>query len=336
MKNLSYIIEDRNDNLIINLTSDIASPLSLKFRRNGTMQSAKYSTINEGVHNWTIPLSNYSLGDVLSDFTLSTSNKSLWEYDEGVTILLDGKEYDNIHSNSFTMNFDKADEYTLEAVYVGNDKMAMSSTGKKTFAVSQPTIENPSPTQTGKYKLAFKNTNLSTLTYNDGAEIRFVLTQGGSAVRGKTIECVTPKSIRSIDTNKNGEVFYYNTGFDAGKYKLGAYFYDYQDRADKKIVDSTYKTITIKKADPRITYTTATVKKGQKVGIFVRDNKGNRVVNEKVPVYLNGKLYTKTTNSNGNIWFKMTNTGTFKFKITYKGNKNLNKKTVTFTKKIKR
>lgn len=336
MKILSYIIENRTDNLIINLTSNVLNPLALTFKRNGTSQTAINSTINEGVHNWIIPLSNYSLGDVLSEFQISTTGKYLWDFDEGVTILLDGKEYDTIYSDTFTMNFDKADEYTLEAVYVGNDKMAMSSTGKKTFAVSQPTIENPSPTQTGKYKLAFKNKNLSTLTYNDGAEIRFVLTQGGSPVRGKTIECVAPKSIKSIDTNKNGEVYYSNIGFDAGKYKLGAYFYDYQDRADKKIVDSTYKTITIKKADPKITYTTATVKKGQKVGIFVRDNKGNRVVNEKVPVYLNGKLYTKTTNSNGNIWFKMTNTGTFKFKVAYKGNKNLNKKTVTFTKKIKR
>lgn len=323
---------------MINISSDITSPLSLTFKRNGTTQTAINSTINEGIHNWIIPLSNYSIGDTLSEFTVSTSSKKPWELDEGVTVLIDGKEYDNIHTDSFTLNFDKEDEYTVECVFAGNDKLAMSSTGKKTFKASQPTdVEDDTPTPTvGKYKLKFKDTNLKTLTYNDGKAIRFVLTHGSQFVRGKTIECVTPNSIRSIDTNKNGEVFYTNTGFNAGTYKLGAYMYDYQDKVDKKIVDSTYKTITIKKANPTITYTTATVKKGEKVGIFVRDNKGNRVVNEKVPVYLNGKLYTKTTNSNGNIWFKMTNTGTFKFKVAYKGNKNLNKKTVTFTKKIKR
>ena len=317
----------------------MSSALSLTFKRNGTTQTAINSTINDGTHNWTIPLSNYSIGDTLSNFTVSTTGKKPWQLDEGVTILLDGKEYDTIYSDSFTMNFDKADEYTLEAVYVGNDKLAMSSTGKKTFVVTQPSVENPSPNasiSTGKYKLVFKNKNLSTMTYNDGTEIRFVLTQGGEPVIGKTIEKVTPKSILSSDTNKNGEVYFTNTGFNAGKYKIGAYFYDYQDSADKKIVDSTYKTITIKKANPTITYTTDTVKKGQKVGIYFRDNKGNRIVNEKVPIYLNGKLYTKTTNSNGNIWIKMTNTGTFKFKVAYKGHKNLNKKTVTFTKKIKR
>ena len=333
---MSFIIENQSDDLIINITSNISSALSLSFKRNGTTQTAISSTINKGVHNWTIPLSNYSLGDTLSNFTVSITGKKPWELDEGVTILLDGKEYDNINTSSFTMNFDKADEYTIEAVYVGNDKLGMSSTGKKTFAVSQPSVQEQSPTQTGKYKLVFKNKNLSTLTYNDGAKVEFVLTQGGYPVIGKTIEKVTPKSILSSDTNKNGEVSFTNIGYNAGKYKIGAYFYDYQDSADRKIVDSTYKTITINKANPTIHYTGDEVKKGQKVGIFFRDNQGNRIVNEKVPIYLNGKLYTKTTNSNGNIWIKMTNTGTFKFKVAYKGNKNLNKKTVTFTKKIKR
>lgn len=314
----------------------MTTPLSLRFKRNNTLQTAINSTIQDGVHNWNIPLSNYSIGDTLSEFTVSISDVKPWELDEGVTILLDGKEYDVIHSDYFTLNLDKEDEYTLEAVFSGNDKLEMATTGKVRFKANQPTVENPSPSQTGKYSLKFKNPNLSTLTYNDGKEIRFVLTQGGVPVRGKTIECVTPKEILSSDSNKDGEVYYTNKGYNAGTYKLGAYMYDYQDRADKKIVDSTYKTITIKKANPNITYTTATIKKGEKVGIFVRDNKGNRVVNEKVPVYLNGKLYTKTTNSNGNIWFKMTNTGTFKFKIAYKGNKNLNKKTVTFTKKVQR
>lgn len=330
------IIQNKNDDIIINIASNMSTPLSLRFKRNGTLQTAINSTINDGVHNWTIPLTPYSIGDELTEFTVSTTNKKVWELDEGVTILLDGKEYDVVHSDNFTINFPNEDEYTLEAVFSGNDKLAMSTTGKVRFKATQPSVENPSPTQTGRYSLKFKDTNLSTLTYNDGKEIRFILTQGGTPVRGRTIECVTPKSIRSIDSNKNGEVFYTNLGFNAGTYKLGAYMYDYQDRADKKIVDSTYKTITIKKADPTITYTTSAVKKGEKIGIFIRDNKGNRIVNEKVPVYLNGKLYTKTTNSNGNIWFKMTNTGTFKFKIAYKGNKNLNKKTVTFTKKVQR
>jgi hypothetical protein len=212
----------------------------------------------------------------------------------------------------------------------------MAMTDKKTFRVTQPSVENPNPSQTGKYKLEFVDKNLKTLTYNDGKEIKFRLTRGGTAVRGKTVEKVTPTKILSSDTNKEGIVSFSNTGYPAGSYKIGAYMYDYQDSADKKIVDSTYKTITIKKADPTITYTTASVKKGQKVQIKFKDNKGNVVVNEKVPIYINGKLYNKKTNKNGNIWIKMTNTGTFKFKVVYKGNKNLNKKTITFTKKVKK
>ena len=201
---------------MINISSDIISPLSLTFKRNGTSQTAINSTVNEGIHNWIIPLSNYSIGDTLSEFTVSTSSKKPWELDEGVTVLIDGKEYDNIHTDSFTLNFDKEDEYTVECVFAGNDKLAMASTGKKTFKASQPTdIEDDTPTPTvGKYKLNFKDNNLKTLTYNDGKAIRFVLTHGGSAVRGKTIECVTPKNILSKDTDKNGEVFYTNTGFN--------------------------------------------------------------------------------------------------------------------------
>jgi hypothetical protein len=130
-------------------------------------------------------------------------------------------------------------------------------------------------------------------------------------------------------------VSFTNTGYNAGTYKIGAYFYDYQDSADKKVVDSTYKTITIKKADPKITYSTVT-KKGQTQYIYFRDNKGNRLPNESVPVYINNKLYTKKTDKNGNIAIAMNTTGNYQFKVAYKGNKNLNKKTVKFNVKVKK
>ena len=332
---MAYTIHNPYQQIKLHLKSNITTPLSLRFRRNGVLQSSKTSTITDGVHNWTIPLKVYSTGDVLDDFQVTLSNKHLWEFDEGITVLLNGEEYKTIRNSTFDIEFDKSGKYTLEAVYKGNDKIGMATTGVRTFQVTDPP-QDGSGTGTGVYKLEFDNPNLTTLTYNDKSSIVFKLTRGGNPVRGKTIEKVTPTRILSSDTNAKGKVSFVNSGYNAGKYKIGAYMYDYQDIADKKIVNSVYKTITIKKADPRITYTSDSIKKGQKVGIFFRDNQGNRLTNEKVPIYINGKLYNKKTNANGNIWIKMTNTGTFKFKVAYKGNKNLNEKTVTFTKKVKK
>jgi len=330
-----YTVQNRTDNIVINLTSNISAPLSLTFKRNGTTQSAINSTINDGVHNWTVPMSNYSVGDVLSAFTISTSAKKPWELEEGVTILIDGAEYDTIHSDNFKYTFDKADKYTIEAIFKGNDVLAMSTAGKQTFQVTQPTTTNPSPNPpSGKYLLEFVDKSLKTLTYNDGKNIEFRLTQGGHPVKGKTVEKVTPKSILSSDTNKNGIVSFTNTGYTAGTYSIGAYFYDYQDSSDKKIVDKVYKTITIKKAEPNITHNTVTTK-GQNLYIYFRDNKNNRLPNEKVPIYINGKLNSKKTDKNGNVVIAMNNKGNFKFKVAYKGNKNLNKKTVSFNVKVK-
>lgn len=334
---MAYTVHNPFQRMMIHLSSNITTPLSLSFTRNGVLQSSKTSTINDGVHTWTLPLKIYSVGDVLDDFKVTLSNKYLWQLDEGITILLNGEEYGTTRTNTFDIKFDKSGKYTLEAVYKGNDKIGMATTGVKTFQVTDPPNSGDSGGNTGVYKLEFDNPNLTTLTYNDKSNVVFKLTRGGTPVKGKTIEKVTPTKILSSDTNAKGKVSFVNTGYNAGKYKIGAYMYDYTDTADKKIVNSVYKTITIKKADPKITYSSdASVKKGTKVGIFFRDNQGNRLTNEKVPIYINGKLYNKKTNANGNIWIKMTNTGTFKFKVAYKGNKNLNKKTVSFTKKVKK
>lgn len=333
---MAYTVHNPFQKMIIHLSSNITTSLSLSFTRNGVLQSSKTSTINDGVHTWTLPLKIYSVGDVLDDFKVTLSNKYLWQLDEGITILLNGEEYGTTRTNTFDIKFDKSGKYTLEAVYKGNDMVGMATTGVKTFQVTDPPNSSDSQVHTGVYLLEFVNKNLKTLTYNDNTKIEFLLTQGKTPVKAKTIEKVTPTKILSSDTNAKGKVSFINNGYNAGTYKIGAYMYDYQDKTDKKIVNSVYKTITIKKADPKITYSTATVKKGQKVGIYFRDNAGNRLTNEKVPIYINGKLYNKKTNANGNIWIKMTNTGTFKFKVAYKGNKNLNKKTVTFTKKVKK
>ncbi|MBP5421664.1 MAG: hypothetical protein J6Y78_04380 [Paludibacteraceae bacterium] len=329
---MAYVIHNNYGMINIQLTSNITSALSLSYTRNGTAQSSITSTVTDGVHKWSIPLNQYSLGDTLDNFTVSTTNKYLWELDEGITILVNGEEYDTIHSNTFPITFDKADKYTIEAVYCGNDLLSMSSTGKTTFQVTQPPTTEESQIS-GNYTLEFVNKNISSMTYNDNTRIEFVLKKGGHPVRGKTVEKVTPNNIFSSDTNKDGIVGFNNTGYNAGKYKIGAYMYDYQDREDKKIVDSTYKTITIKKANPKITHSSS-VQKGKTMWIYFRDNTSQRIKNEKVQVYINNKLYNKTTDKNGNVGIKMNNTGTFKFKVVYKGNKNLNAKTETFSLKV--
>ena len=61
---------------------------------------------------------------------------------------------------------------------------------------------------------------------------------------------------------------------------------------------------------------------------------GNSLSGDKVTVYINEKVYNLSINQSGYMWIRFAHTGTFKFKIVYKGNKNLNAKTVEFTKTI--
>lgn len=269
-----------------------------------------------------IKYSFFNVGDTLTGVRcVYTGSKQLYDLNEGVTLLIDGEEVANIHSNTYTYDSDslKQGEHTIQAVYQGSDSLTMVATEPKTFNMTNTT-------QNGQYKLEFVDDKLKTLVWGDGTNIKFRLTRGGVPVANKTVEIIPPKGGEpwSADTDSNGLVGFTNSNpnFKVGDMKIGAYFNESQTLYAK-----VYKDITINKASAKIVVdTSSTYHKGDYLKIKFRDNLNNDLTNEKVTVYVNGHPHTRKTTSNGNFLIKLKNATTYKFKAVFLGN-NTTKKT---------
>lgn len=274
-----------------------------------------------------IPTREYTVGDIITKFELSlASNTHLWQTSEGITWLLDGKEYSNTHNNSESFTFDEQGTHIIEAVYTGNDSIELASTGKHSLIIKQPEIqESGSLENNGAYSIQFVNKKLKTMTYEDNTKMEFILLKGGVPVTtgNRNIEIVTPKSIVSVTLDSKGKASRKNNNWDAGKYKLGAF---YQDENSHKLTQ-TYKTITINKGTPKMTDNFASkgnfIPKSQYKAVL--KFKGDPIAKTKLTMYVNGKAKTVTTDKYGAVYHEFDKTGTFKIKTVYKGNKNLNK-----------
>ena len=291
-------------------------------------------------YTFRIPHNDFAVGDVLDRFILEQSGTSsatipIWETTDGVTILVDGEFHSKIHSNTFKLKFDNSGEHSVQAVYSGDEYTKMSYTDLERFEIKQhKDSPTPPPSIVGKYALKFHNPSiLKDLTFNDHKKVYFKLTQGGKAVSGKTIEIQLPNGSVVSKTTSKGLVSFPNTGYSAGKYKIGAYFVDSETH---KRYTSTYKDITIKKADVHLDETHEKVmKKGvyqkkRRVVIFFRNAYKKPFKKRKLSVYHNKQLKTMKTDDNGHIIMDV-GVGTHTFKVVYNGNNDYNKKTLNFT-----
>lgn len=99
--------------------------------------------------------------------------------------------------------------------------------------------------------------------------------------------------------------------------------------------------VTVKKASIKLTAKKATFKakkKSKKYTVTLKNNKGKAMKKVKLTLKVKGKTYKATTNAKGKAIFKLklTKKGTFKAKITYKGDKYFNKLVKTVKIKVKR
>lgn len=288
-----------------------------------------------------IPHNDFAVGDILDRFILEQSHVTgatipVWQTTDGVTILVDGEFHSKIHTNSFKLKFDNSGEHTVQAVYSGDEYTRMSYTDLERFEIKQhKDSQTPTPSIVGKYALKFHNPPvLKDLTFNDHKKVYFKLTQAGVGVSGKTIEIQLPNgSVVSKTTTSKGLVSFPNTGYSAGKYKIGAYFVDSETH---KRYTSTYKDITIKKADVHLDETHERVMKNnvyqkkRRVVIFFRNAYKKPFKKRKLSVYHNKQLKTMKTDDKGHIIMDV-GVGTHTFKVVYNGNNDYNKKTLNFT-----
>ena len=345
---MSYKITNLKNKLLFKLYTKLLTPSNLKlnlYLNDSTTHETPLtptvsSTEDESIKllTYDIPLSQFSLNDTITFELEYDGNRHLWQTNEGITWVIDGKEVattmaninpnvaeQGVHADTFTYNFTEAGVHSIQAVYSGNDSYAMAMTPKQLFQVSQPDIqESGSLDNNGAYRIQFVNKGLKSMDYDDGTVVRFRLTKGGVPVPNKTIEMYRPTGEPDSGLTDNKGYASWTNGssgnhYDAGTYTLGAFYQ----------ADGTHTTcrcskkVTINKGTPVITHnnTGAGFIKGGQFIATLKYN-GNAMTNTKLTVYTNGKAHTYTTNDSGKIYIKLSSKGTFKTKIVYKGDKN--------------
>lgn len=84
-----------------------------------------------------------------------------------------------------------------------------------------------------------------------------------------------------------------------------------------------------------ITIANSTILCGNCVYLYLKDTKGNRLVNKTVTLTINGKTYTKTTNQNGIVYIRLNSfVGTYTLKAQFKGDSKYYANTSSFSVKI--
>lgn len=351
---MSYLITNIHNVLVLKLsTKDTDLILNTYINGSSGVQNSyeRDASSTDELSIFRIPLSDYELNDSITKFKLvSSSNKKLYETQEGVVVLLDGEMIDTgkvttsggtdtlvkdtdgnmvtedrLSNNKFYLNFTDGGSHDLQAVYRGNDGIAMVMTEKTHFQVKQPDLdESGSLDNDGAYLLEFVDNTFPSFYYNDGKEIYFRLTKGGVPVPNRTVQRQYPSGgVGTGTTDSQGLVKITNTGYKAGKYKIGAFFY--VDTVTN-VISSTYRNMEIKKGTPVWT------DNFEDEGEFIKGSKykaklkyrGKAMENVKVTVQVNKNKITKTTSKYGVVSYDFKSKGTYNIKVIYKGDENHN------------
>ena len=242
--------------------------------------------------------------------------------------------------------FEESGVYDVCAVFIGDDTRSHAISPTYQVEVKSPAPpDDPSPTptptptdpcpkpQSGKYKLTMESPKK--FKYRDNQEVKFRLTRGGLPVCGKTVEMVDFKYINSELTNRNGYVNFKNHHLNTTpkKYKIGARFFE--GDTDKPLT-KIFKDVEVKKSDAEWVVRHYAGKTGEYASFKLRnkDNPSDNIANQSVTIYVNGKAYKKKTNDNGNIFFKITKKGEYKYKCTFGGSTGYNKAKESFKEKV--
>ena len=237
------------------------------------------------------------------------------------------------YPDTYSHKFEESREYEVSAVFVGDDTRSYAVAPIKVIYAKQRETDPQTPTPPdAKYRLSIVSP--STFRYGDGKLIKFKLTKGGVPVEGKTIEKVNFNSIHSSVTDVNGLSTMYNNVITTHprKYKIGARFYE-----GGKLITSVFKDVIVAKANTEFIVNSFAGHSGGIVSFKLRNKDTHaNVKGVKVTVYINGKAYTKKTNSSGNVAWKIPKKGNITYKCAFVGTKDYNKASRTFKERIRR
>lgn len=264
----------------------------------------------------------------------------------GATVyyLIDGDEVGSaVYPAKFKWTFEEGNKaHTIVAVYCGDATHSYSVSEPNTIkitAIEDKKDPSPTPTPTptpttGKLKLTMSAS--STMKYRDGSKMIFTLTQGGKPVAGEDLEIVDFNHINTQTTNEKGQVILYNKRADSHpkKYKIGARYWEGADKPVKKV----FQDVTVTKAIAEFKVKDEPKKVNDNFGVKLRDanNHDRDIKGVKITIKANSTDYKKKTNDNGNAYLKIKKEDKYKFVCTFNGNKDYEKCTLKYTKKVKK
>lgn len=322
---MSYRITDNFHQIIINLKTTLTRKSSLKLNTyvndEETVHYPVYDaeSTDDGV-KFTIPYSDYQINDEITKMKVSLSGtNNLYDLADGVTILLDGKYYQEVNGSTFKYNINDTAPHTLQAIYKGNKEIGSAYSPILNVQAEQkvtPSADDP----TGAYVLTLKAP--AKMTYLSQPNWEYTLTRGTNPVPNKTVEKVVPNATWSDDTNANGKVFVKNVetsvlrNWNAGTYTIGGHIHIYEGTTKLNgIVVKAYQTLTITKATPSLKVTKKPTKKKDTLSLKLTDPLGVAIQNAKMTYTINGKSKTKKTNQYGNIHIAFNNKGTYSYEV---------------------
>ncbi len=207
---------------------------------------------------------------------------------------------------------------------VGKYKVKIVHSASGIYAYAKKTVTIKSLANTPKISLSSKSVIRGKYIYaylKDGA---------GKVLSDKKLTFTLNGRSYVKKTNSNGRAAL-KVKIAAGKYRLRIYHYksgvyDYKKKS---------ATLTVQKNTPKISVENLTVIKDKYLYVYLKDKAGSVMKSHKVKIRINGKTYTKTTNSNGRAALKLSMAAkSYSTKISFDAVSVYSSKSVTKTIKV--
>ena len=209
-----------------------------------------------------------------------------------------------------------AGTYTVKVSYAGDDIDYAPASAQSTVKVNKLSTKIAA----SNYGMFIKKTTYYKVTLKDAS---------GNLIKSQKITIKVNKKTYKVKTNSKG-IAKVKLKLKKGKYKvIIKYAGSSKYKAAKKTTKITVKkTLNTKLTAPKIT---TTPKTSTKYTVTLKDENGEIIKKQKVIVKVNGKKYTKKTNSKGQVTIKVkfSKLKTYTVKATYKKTKSYKKSSAT-------
>lgn len=245
-----------------------------------------------------------------SKFTATLKFQKMTIGNAKIKIQIDGKTYTKTTNNKgqVTLNLNlKSGKYTVLSSCEGNDEFEGAST--------KSTVTIKSTIKANDFSKYYKNTASYSSTFYD---------KKGKVLKNAAVKYKINGKTYSIKTNAKG-VAKFGIDLKPGKYSLNL--------INSKTTETITKTVTINSLIVTNDLTFNENKKG-KFNVKILNSNGKVSAKQKVTIKVDGKTYTKTTNSKGIATLELSLTGG-KYKITTQYSDIKNTNTITVNKIIK-